>query len=108
MASDIFTFGLLMWSIIAEREPYNTFNQKTASSVMGGYRLPLPLSCPPGITKTIQRCWEMKLSDRWTAPDLEIHLESLILQDFSHIPFEPVEFDESKRRSVLYESLPSS
>jgi len=104
-ASDIFSFGLLMWSLLTEREPYNSFTQKTANKISGGWRLPVPPSCPEEISQLVKRCWEMKPCDRILADELESDLGLLQGNDYSSVSFESAELEKIlSRRSVLFQS----
>ena len=69
-SSDIFSFGLLAWSLFVGKEPYyGKFCAETATKVKGGWRLPLD-AVPPQFHQLLTSCWSMKLSDRITAKGL--------------------------------------
>lgn len=104
-ASDIFSFGLLMWSVLMEREPYNMFSQKTANKISGGWRLPFPASCPKEISQLVKQCWEMKPGDRLQADELESELDLLQKNDYSSVSFDSAELEKIlNRRSQLFQS----
>ena len=88
-----------------EREPYNSFTQKTANKIAGGWRLPIPPSCPKEISELFKRCWEMKPADRILADELESELSALQENDYTDISFDSAELEKIlNRRSVLFQS----
>ena len=105
MGSDIFSFGLLMWYLVTEKEPYDgSFNQEAANKVAGGWRLPIPGFVPEEIADLIAACWKMKPQERITADELCDELEQLTKVDFSSYSVQKFQLGERERRSNLFES----
>ncbi len=58
-ASDVWSFGILLWEIWSYAElPYKGWNnKKVTEQVSAGYRLPKPPNCPDEIFKIMIECW---------------------------------------------------
>jgi serine/threonine protein kinase len=58
-ASDVWSFGIAMWEIFAYGEiPYAEFkNKECQEKVRGGYRCPIPKSCPNDVYNVMKTCW---------------------------------------------------
>lgn len=98
-ASDMFTFGLLMWYVVTEKEPYGGvvgFTQNTANCIAGGWRLPLPGFIPEAVADIIANCWLMKPSERISIGDVVEKLKLLQTEDYSSFKVMKFELDISR------------
>jgi serine/threonine protein kinase len=82
-SADIFSFGLLIYYIIEENNPYgDSFDLHTVEQLARGWRLPIPSHFHGEITNLISKCWEMRSSARITAAQLVVELYELLDSDF--------------------------
>ncbi len=65
-SADIFSFGVLLWAIITQDEPYKEFKYSwdVAEFVLQGKRMAVPQDCPHQISKLISQCWAQEPNDR--------------------------------------------
>jgi hypothetical protein len=68
--SDSYSFGVVVYEIIARQEPYPHLNiyQAATQVVQEGLRPPLPQNCPPKFATLMTTTWKAKPEDR---PDFE-------------------------------------
>jgi len=69
--SDVFSFGVVIYEIIAQEPPWKDLNPlQAAGKVKDGYRMILPESCicPPTLKELMEKCWAQLPADR---PDFE-------------------------------------
>lgn len=77
-ASDIYSFGLLLWSMTTGKTPYQeaTFNE--ILTIKAKNQLPdIPANCSPEISKIIKKCLKANPKQRPTAPILEVSYSEL-------------------------------
>eukprot|EP00002_Diphylleia_rotans_P033926 TRINITY_DN725_c0_g1_i1.p1 TRINITY_DN725_c0_g1~~TRINITY_DN725_c0_g1_i1.p1 ORF type:complete len:213 (+),score=36.42 TRINITY_DN725_c0_g1_i1:1623-2261(+) len=70
---DIYTFGLLLWSMLTGKAPYEgkQFNEILLLKMKN--EVPeIPSSCPSSISKIMKQCWKMNPRHRITTPSLEV------------------------------------
>lgn len=71
--SDVFSYGLIIYTIITGSYPYDENNLNTASIIQEGQRPPL--------TNNIPECWQKLISQCWDAiPDRRPSFESIVLR----------------------------
>jgi len=68
-SADIYSFGMLIWSVIHQQEPYDTsefqFPWDVPNFVKAGNRLPISDDmCPAEIAQLIRDCWQQEPADR--------------------------------------------
>ena len=65
-ASDVWSFGVVMWEIFSPREkPYDGMdNTQVAVSVNQGMRLAIPEPYPPTVVSIMKACWQHSPSKR--------------------------------------------
>eukprot|EP01113_Clastostelium_recurvatum_P038177 TRINITY_DN5674_c0_g1_i1.p1 TRINITY_DN5674_c0_g1~~TRINITY_DN5674_c0_g1_i1.p1 ORF type:complete len:434 (+),score=114.82 TRINITY_DN5674_c0_g1_i1:68-1303(+) len=63
--SDVFSFGVLMWEILARRQPHHNLTTEEAGvAVCGGQRLEILPSFPRDLALLMQQCWATNPDDR--------------------------------------------
>ena len=75
---DVFSFGIIMWTLRARTRPYSentglsTFS--LLSKIVSGLRPSVPDSFPPLYTKLMRRCWDMDPDKRPIFSEIEVIL----------------------------------
>ncbi|PRP73371.1 hypothetical protein PROFUN_16794, partial [Planoprotostelium fungivorum] len=64
--SDVFSFAVVVWEIVAVRDPWEGVNPVEAAINVStkGERMSIPSDCEPGISKLISQCWEQETNAR--------------------------------------------
>merc|ERR1711977_801705 len=59
-ASDVFSFGILMWEVFARRDVYDGMNEsQVIDGIKDGTTRPsIPSNCPSAVQDLMQRCWD--------------------------------------------------
>lgn len=81
---DVFSFGVLLWEMIARREPWTEFTNFMQFVMMVGVqkkRLPIPDDCPKKLKSMMQRCWSDDPHKRPSFAEL-LRKFDLLLKDF--------------------------
>ncbi len=82
-ASDVYGFGMLLWTLITGRLPYA---EKTASNILRavqrGERETIPSDVPKACRELIEACWSADPATRPTAHQVARALQALDLADF--------------------------
>ena len=73
-ASDIYSFGVLLWEIVTGKSPSPVKPEALAQYAKTGQREKIPAQVPPALAKLIKACWETNPKDR---PDVKEILEQL-------------------------------
>lgn len=68
-SADIYSFGMLLWSVMHQREPYDSaefqFPWDVPNFIKAGNRLAISEEiCPPDVRALIQQCWQQEPVDR--------------------------------------------
>jgi len=82
--SDTFAFGILCWEILSHGiEPYPGMTVAEVNvKVKGGYRMPMPVDCPPEVWAVIENhCWPESPNNRWPMKQVSKRLEQI-----THLP----------------------
>ena len=71
MKSNTYSFGMIIWSVICRRVPYDgKFGPKLRQKIRDGFRLPVPNSVTPRFKALIKSCWAGDVSRRPTFRDI--------------------------------------
>lgn len=100
--SDIWSFGVLMWEILARNLPYasiDNFDEFKTLLINGG-RLARPDSCPPKLYEVIELCWKEDPKLRPNFFQLDNKLKALVDE-----MKQQMEIDESSYLIVSTKSL---
>ena len=64
--ADIYSFGILLWTIMAQQMPYSHLEHpwQIANMVIDGGRLPIPPQTPITVAELISKCWSQSPDDR--------------------------------------------
>lgn len=80
-ASDIYSFGMLLWEIVTHQRPYNNIDDKykipLVKTIIEGPPLKISETTPLGIAELIQHCWNKRRKERLTASEVLDRLEQL-------------------------------
>eukprot|EP00798_Chlamydomonas_sp_ICE-L_P012514 gene12514-15727_t len=79
---DIFSFGVIMWELVAQQRPWNKLNefQMIYQVTVENARLKIPedpVRCPPALRALIELCWNENPKERIGAHELERTLEAI-------------------------------
>lgn len=80
---DIYSFGLILWSMISRSEPFQDFTQIepfTKAICDEHFRPPIPAHCPPRLSSLIQRCWTHDPPARPTFVEIINELNDILLE----------------------------
>ncbi|KAH3743203.1 protein serine/threonine kinase [Pelomyxa schiedti] len=79
-AADVFSFGILLWEILAQKEPYIEFESPwaVASFVVAGSRLPIPTGTPPDLQAIVDACWAQDPATRPTMSKVAAMLQACL------------------------------
>lgn len=71
-SADVFSFGVLVWAIMTQEEPYKEFvhSWDVAEFVLQGKRLPIRDEWPAAYKDIITRCWAQNPRDRPTTKEI--------------------------------------
>ena len=66
IADDSYSFGMILWELISEQEPFPGFNRKqlVTSIAEQGNRPVIPSDTPEDITELILKCWNPESKNR--------------------------------------------
>jgi len=67
-ASDVYSFGIVMWECLTELEPYGEYSDQADHDLIRlivlGTRPTIPDTCPPWFRQLMCNCWSKKISQR--------------------------------------------
>ena len=77
-AVDVYSFGMLLWEIVARDRPHLSFESwSIPEQVMGGLRPPIPSFCPFEFSDIINQCWSKNPAHRPTFSQLVVQLKEI-------------------------------
>src|SRR6266536_1503835 len=78
-ASDIYSFGMIMWEFITSRRPFWDQNHDTdlIIQICDGLRPPIVTNAPEGYIELMQKCWHSDQNERPTANELDKKLHEI-------------------------------
>jgi serine/threonine protein kinase len=112
-ASDIYSFGMIMWGISTGRRPFadRPHDQSLASDICNSLRPKAAKGTPPSLVKLMKKCWDPNPSNRPDATELVYILESWLkeLQNDQEISDLQTEFGTAEEYRINgTSSVPSS
>jgi serine/threonine protein kinase len=77
--ADVFSFGIIMWEVVARKQPFAGRNFMGVSlDVLEGKRPQVPPDCPDELKKLMTRCWHAKANKRPDMKDVIAFLDKLL------------------------------
>ncbi|CAI2188271.1 262_t:CDS:2, partial [Funneliformis geosporum] len=83
-ASDIYSFGMIMWEIIAGRRPFWNFQDSDTDLIIqicDGFRPPIITNAPKGYIELMQNCWDSNPNKRPNIDEICKLIDEIILNE---------------------------
>lgn len=82
--ADIYSYGVLLWVIITQKEPYTAFNHvwDVTKYVIDGNREAIPAGCPADFADLITGCWHPDPEKRLSVRTIIDRLENMYEKQF--------------------------
>lgn len=77
--ADVFSFAIVLWELVTSKIPYENLTPlQAALSVRQGFRLVIPPSVHPRLSKLIRQCWDENPQMRPVFSDITVELEDIL------------------------------
>ncbi|CAI2171452.1 7070_t:CDS:2 [Funneliformis geosporum] len=86
MASDIYSFGVIMWEVVTRRRPfwYRSHDTELIIDICNGLRPQIFADVPEGYVNLMQLCWDNEPNKRPTAVDISEKLVQMRNNEVDH------------------------
>lgn len=84
-ASDIYSFGLLLWTVLTKRFPYTAkiSDERMKRRISTGFREDIPIELPESIRTLVSDCWQNDARKRPSMANVVARLQPIAISDFA-------------------------